>query len=163
METTSLMSFSSNVKFLPDWLDFGDFKILMTLFKATQHSSFFKGHLKSMEFYINMGLLCAWILHKHHYYLFICQEWCLLTNQNHKCKQHSPQFLNHESQNLILVMHCFSQTFSPEDVCFRWFLQWEPKTIGYQVFQNWQTQIDTLVIIFVQWQITASLHKQPFI
>ena len=35
---TSLMSFSSNVKkFHHDWLDFG-FKILMTLFKATQHS-----------------------------------------------------------------------------------------------------------------------------
>ena len=35
IEITSLKSFSSNVKFLPDWLDFGGFKILMALFKAT--------------------------------------------------------------------------------------------------------------------------------
>ena len=43
------MSFSSNVKFLPDWLDFGGLKTLMTLFKAKQYSSSFAGHLKSMD------------------------------------------------------------------------------------------------------------------
>ena len=43
------MSFSSNVKFLPDWLVFDGLKILMTLLKAIQHSSSFEGHSKSMK------------------------------------------------------------------------------------------------------------------
>ena len=96
---TSLMSFSSNVnKFHHGWLDFGGFKILMTLFKATQHSK------KAWK-----DVLGAWILHNKHHYLLISQEWCLHTNQIHKYKQHSLQFLNHGSRNskcwLVQLLH----------------------------------------------------------
>ena len=49
IEITSLMSLSSNVKLLPDWLQFRGFKTLMALFKATQLSSSFEGHLKGMD------------------------------------------------------------------------------------------------------------------